>query len=156
MSFDLGEVSDRLEIHDVLARYSYAIDFRRWADLDAIFTPDATIDYRATGGITGNLAEIEAFLDSSFAMVNRSQHLMATTVIDFEPDRAAAATRTMCHNPMVFAGAGGIADPGRLAVFGLWYHDRFVRTAAGWRIAQRTQEQAYAFLPDGTPFQVPQ
>jgi len=33
----LQEISDRMEIQDVLAKYSDAIDSRRWDDLDALF-----------------------------------------------------------------------------------------------------------------------
>ncbi len=49
----LQEISDRLEIQQVLIDYSSAIDQRRFDDLDAVFTPDAYIDYRVTGGIDG-------------------------------------------------------------------------------------------------------
>jgi hypothetical protein len=40
----LGEVSDRLEIQQLLVDYSNAIDLRRFDDLDEVFTPDAYID----------------------------------------------------------------------------------------------------------------
>jgi hypothetical protein len=58
----LQEISDRLEIQDLLSRYSYAIDDRDWDRLDAIFTPDAVIDYSETGGAKGNVAQIKAWL----------------------------------------------------------------------------------------------
>jgi hypothetical protein len=152
---DLDEVAARLEIADLLARYSYAIDFRQWDELDAMFTDDAVVDYTATGGVRGSVAEIKAFVASAFAGVHRSQHLMGSMAITVDGAAGTATARTMCHNPMVFAGAGGQQDPGRLAYFGIWYHDRLVRTDAGWRIAERTQEQAYAFLPEGNRFQIP-
>lgn len=152
---DLHEVAARLEIADLLARYSYAIDFRQWDELDAMFTSDARIDYTATGGIAGSVEEIKAFLTAAFAGVHRSQHLMGSMAIEVDVVAGTATARTMCHNPMVFAGAGGQQDAGRLAYFGIWYHDRIVRTDAGWRIAERTQEQAYAFLPDGNAFTLP-
>ena len=49
----LQEISDRLEIQQLLVDYSTALDQRRFDDLDAVFTPDAYIDYRVTGGIDG-------------------------------------------------------------------------------------------------------
>ena len=49
----LAEVSDRLEIQQLLVDYSTAIDQRRFDDLDNVFTPDAYIDYRELGGIDG-------------------------------------------------------------------------------------------------------
>lgn len=46
-----------------------------------------------------------------------------------------------CHNPMVYEEAEG-----RVQVYlcGLWYHDTLVRTAAGWRISERTEEKCYS------------
>ncbi len=38
----LEEISDRLEIQQLLIDYSTAIDQKRFDDLDAVFTPDAT------------------------------------------------------------------------------------------------------------------
>ena len=40
----LAEISDRLEIQQLLVDYSTAIDSRRFDDLDKVFTPDAYID----------------------------------------------------------------------------------------------------------------
>jgi hypothetical protein len=36
----LQEMSDRLEIQDLLARYSHAIDTMQWDQLDALFKDD--------------------------------------------------------------------------------------------------------------------
>src|SRR5206468_11160516 len=55
MSYTVEALSDRLEIQDLITAYSYAIDFHRFDDLDAIFTPDATPDFTATGGTAGPL-----------------------------------------------------------------------------------------------------
>lgn len=40
----LAEISDRLEIQQLLVAYSTAIDLRRFDDLDDVFTPDAYSD----------------------------------------------------------------------------------------------------------------
>jgi hypothetical protein len=40
----LAEISDRLEIQQLLVDHSTAIDQRRFDDLDKVFTPDAYID----------------------------------------------------------------------------------------------------------------
>ena len=47
---DLQEISDRIEIQDLLSRYTDAIDRRDWDALDGVFTPDAFIDYTSVGG----------------------------------------------------------------------------------------------------------
>jgi hypothetical protein len=134
---DLQEISDRIEIQDLLARYTDAIDRRDWDALDRIFTSDARIDYSAVGGASGNLKEIKEFLDRSFKLFASSQHLVGSSVVDISGDEATA--RTICHNPMVFKGG----DDPQLLVCGIWYRDRLVRTPEGWRIAERVEESSY-------------
>ena len=58
----LEEISDRLEIQQLLVDYSTAIDKRRFDDLDEVFTPDAYIDYRAMGGIDGSYPDVKKWL----------------------------------------------------------------------------------------------
>jgi hypothetical protein len=130
------ELSDRLEIQDLITAYSYAIDFHRFDDLDAIFTPDATLDFTATGGVAGSLHEIKQWLASVLVHFGGHQHLVATSSVQVAGD--AATAKTICHNPMWFA------DPAQPPLFvGLWYVDSFVRTAQGWRISSRVQQKGY-------------
>jgi SnoaL-like domain len=130
------ELSDRLEIQDLITAYSYAIDFHRFDDLDAIFTPDATLDFTATGGVAGSLHEIKEWLASVLVHFGGHQHLVATSSVQVAGD--AATAKTICHNPMWFA------DPAQPPLFvGLWYVDSFVRTAQGWRISSRVQQKGY-------------
>lgn len=130
------ELSDRLEIQDLITAYSYAIDFHNFDDLDAIFTADATLDFTATGGAAGALPEIKTWLASVLGHFGGHQHLVATSAVELDGDTATA--RTICHNPMWFA------DAARPPVYvGLWYFDSFVRTAGGWRIASRVQRKGY-------------
>ncbi|MES1262816.1 MAG: nuclear transport factor 2 family protein, partial [Peristeroidobacter soli] len=58
----LQEISDRLEIQQLMTDYSHAIDQKNFDALDRIFTPDAYIDYRAMGGIDGKYPKIKAWL----------------------------------------------------------------------------------------------
>ena len=135
----LQEISDRLEIQDLLARYSHAIDKRDFAALDRVFTPDAHIDYSAMGGGRGNLAYIKAYLAAALKQFSGFQHLVATTDLTLQGDTADA--RTICHNPMIWH------DDGKDHVFfcGLWYRDKLVRTDAGWRISERVEESSYFY-----------
>jgi 3-phenylpropionate/cinnamic acid dioxygenase small subunit len=143
----LQEISDRLEIQDLLARYSYAIDERNWDALDTVFTPDAVIDYSETGGAAGSVAQIKAWLPKAMERFPRYQHMVATTKLELAGD--AARSRTCLFNPMVYQD-----DDGAEKVFfiGLWYRDKLVRTADGWRIAERYEEMGYAHnVPDMPP-----
>ena len=49
----LEEISDRIEINDLLVRYTVAIDEKDWELLDTVYTPDAKVDYTSSGGIKG-------------------------------------------------------------------------------------------------------
>lgn len=137
------ELSDRLEIQDLVTAYSYAIDFHRFDDLDAIFTPDATLDFTATGGRAGLLPEMKNWLSSVLIHFGGHQHLVATSMVELDGDVASATT--ICHNPMWFSDA---TQPPMFV--GLWYVDSFVRTANGWRIASRVQRKGYLHGLPGT------
>lgn len=135
----LQEMSDRLEIQDLFARYSFAIDEKNWDALDGVFTPDAQIDYSETGGAKGTYPEIKAWLPKALERFPQYQHMVATTKLDLNGDEA--LSRTILFNPMVHRN-----DAGEEQVFfiGLWYRDRLVRTPEGWRIAERYEEMSYA------------
>ncbi|MFC1420564.1 nuclear transport factor 2 family protein [Streptacidiphilus cavernicola] len=135
----LQELSDRIEIQDLLVRYSHAVDTREWKLFAECFTEDAVVDYTAFGGPCGTVAEVTAFLASVLPMFTATQHLVANSAVVLEGDRATA--RTMCHNPMALPGAEGAAG---LLLCGLWYVDELVRTPDGWRLRRRSEDKAYS------------
>jgi ketosteroid isomerase-like protein len=137
VTLSLQEISDRIEIQDLLVAYSHAIDTRDWDALDRVFTADAFIDYSAMGGSAGDLAATKEFLAQAMPMFSSFQHMVATSRVELDGDTATG--RTICHNPMV------VEHDGETTVFfcGLWYRDRFVRTPDGWRIATRVEEKSF-------------
>jgi len=137
MPMSMQEISDRLEIQDLMVRYSYAIDSRNWDALDDVFTPDAHIDYSVFGGSVGDLPSTKAFLAEAMPNFPVYQHMVSGTTIAIDGDTA--ETKTQCHNPMTL-GEGDDAD---LMVCGLWYVDKLVRTPEGWRIKERVEEKVY-------------
>ncbi len=138
MTMSLQDISDRLEIQDLLVSYSYAIDGRDFDALDDVFTSDAFIDYTAMGGSAGNLEETKKFLTEAMPAFSSFQHMVSTSKVEIDGDTAHA--KTICHNPMVMP----IGDD-KVQVFycGLWYVDDLVRTDAGWRITRRVEEKSY-------------
>lgn len=50
MVYTLEEVSDRLEIHELFARYVHATDDKDPKPLESIFLPTTTLDWSASGG----------------------------------------------------------------------------------------------------------
>lgn len=131
----MQEISDRLEIQQLLVDYASAIDAREFAQLADVFTVDAWIDYSALGGISGDAPTIIAWLPGALAAVPVYQHIVANIDIRLAGDTATG--RAICLNPMAMSDT-------RVGFYGLWYVDSFVRTPAGWRIARRVEERAFA------------
>lgn len=144
----LQEISDRLEIQDLVWRYSEIIDTRDFDKLrDDVFTPDAHIDYSEFGGSTGGTEETIAFLHKAMKIFPAYQHLNANIQIKLTvpPEGRLGETATgkvMCYNPQELKPTAGEED-GHIFVCGLWYHDEYVRTEAGWRIRKRVEEKSY-------------
>ncbi len=97
-ALSLEQISDRIEIDDLLIRYTVAIDTKDWELLDTVFTPDAKVDYTTSGGIKGSYPEVRAWLAEVLALFKMTQHLISNSVVRIDGDTAAA--RTMVFNPM--------------------------------------------------------
>ena len=132
----LEEISDRLEIQQLMIDYSNAIDQKRFDDLDLVFTEDAYIDYRVTGGIDGAFPEVKAWLKEVLPNFPAYYHMLGN--VDIRIDGDSAASRTICFNPMVFN-----AEEKQILFVGIWYVDEFVRTAEGWRMSRRVEEKCF-------------
>jgi 3-phenylpropionate/cinnamic acid dioxygenase small subunit len=126
---------DRLEVDDLLVRYATVIDARDWAGLDTVFTPDAHLDYRSAGGISGTFSEVRQWLSDVLPMFTSTQHLVVNRCVEIAPDGTARA-RSIFHNPNQLL----VEGQQWLFVVGGRYHDRLVRTTDGWRIASRVEE----------------
>jgi hypothetical protein len=140
----LAEISDRLEIQQLLIDYSTAIDRRQFDDLDRVFTPDAYIDYRAMGGIDGHFPEVKAWLAEVLPTFPAYAHMLGNFDVRVTGDTA--SSRTICFNPMVLAGdtQAGLSTPTPQVLFcGLWYEDEFIRTADGWRMSRRVETKCF-------------
>lgn len=144
MKYTLQQISDRLEIEDLITEYADAIDTMQLDRLDTVFSTDAFIDYSAMGGAVGRYPEVKAFLAQSMPIFKNTQHLIANYKISLNGDTATG--KIMCFNPMEL----NMGDkPSPVFFLGLWYIDDYVRTPDGWRIAKRSEVKSYDFnLPD--------
>ena len=129
---DLRELSDRLEIAELLARYARALDTKDWTLWRAVFTDDAHIDYRSAGGIAGDRETVANWLAETIGAFPMTQHYV--TNLEIELDGDAARVRAMFYNPLRFPGADDVTFCGG------WYHHRVVRTAGGWRSRDLREE----------------
>jgi len=131
----LDQISDRLEIEDLLTRYCYAIDDRDWNAYRNVFTADAVIDDTVTGGVRSGLEEHIVYMKQALSKIAMSQHAISTILVDVKGDDA--KVRAHCSCPMVID-----LGKGQTEVFfqGLWYRDRLARTPDGWRIKELVEE----------------
>jgi hypothetical protein len=148
MALTPQEISDRLEIEEVLIRYCYSVDDRDWDTYRKLFTPDAVIDDTVTGGVKSGVEEHVTYLTKALSKILISQHAISTTLIDLKGDEA--KVRTHCSCPMVVE-----LGEGKRQVFfqGLWYRNRLVRTQEGWKIKELLEEGYWTHnLPTGFSF----
>ena len=134
----LQQVSDRIEIHDVLVRYTAAIDQKNWALLDRCFTADAHLDYTSAGGIAGDYPKVRAWLEKALAPFPVTAHYVTNSQVELQGDEARA--RTAVLNPMQYRNPDGSMHH---FTVGAYYNDRLVRTGDGWRIRERVEENAF-------------
>lgn len=141
-AWTLDEVSDRLQIQQLLVDYATAIDTRQFDDLDEVFTNDAYIDYRAMGGIDGDYPDVKAWLAQVLPAFPMYAHILGNISIRFEDEggagRSSAVVRSLCFNPMVPGG-----DTEQVLFLGLWYDDVVVRTRHGWRLTRRVETKCF-------------
>lgn len=137
MTLSLQEISDRLELQDLVFRYAEIVDRKAFDELRDIFTADAIVDYSGTGGAVGNLNETIEFLHKALGMFPNHQHLVSNTQFKVEGDTATG--KIMCFNPMEMT----VEEGTHTFLLGLWYLDEFVRGGDGWRIKSRSQQASW-------------
>lgn len=136
---DLQVVSDKLEIHELLARYARGVDDRDWELYRSVFTDDAFIDYSSAGPPAGHRDEVASFLEQGFVAVPWSQHYI--TNVEIVVDGDAATVRAMFYNPMMLPGMDAPS------VCGGFYHHDLVRTPGGWKSRRLVEETRWFLNP---------
>jgi 3-phenylpropionate/cinnamic acid dioxygenase small subunit len=137
---ELREMLDHYAIEKILKRYARALDEKNYDALDGCFTPDAHLDYTCAGGIAGRYPEVKAWLAQVLDPLPEMQHFTTNVEIAFDGDSAAVTSYTLNVN--------GVHDAGgelRHMIVGAQYIDRCVRTAQGWRIADRREARLCVF-----------
>jgi ketosteroid isomerase-like protein len=141
VTLSVQEISDRLEIEQLLIRYCHAIDQRDWDTYRAVYTEDAVID-DVSAGPGNSVEDMVAFLKDALARVVLIQHAVSTSSIELDGDTAKA--RTVCHCPVVLDRGNGETE---LFFQGLWYVDEFARTPKGWKISKRSERGYFHNMP---------
>ena len=67
---------DKVEIHELLARYARACDTHDWPLLKSLFTEDAYLDYTSADCPAGTRDEMVQWLEEALTRVSWAQHFI--------------------------------------------------------------------------------
>lgn len=120
--------SDWLDICNLKARYCRCLDTKDWQGYAEVFAVDAVLDTSPSGGLTvAGRDALVAYVRSSISEDTITTHHIHAPEIAIDGDTATGIWSMQDRN---------IWPNGRkLLGFG-HYHERYVRTADGWRIAE--------------------
>src|SRR5262245_21926697 len=124
-------VADYIEIQQLVARYSHAIDMHGGdgSAYAALFTPDGSLGTQAKG--TAQLAEFAAKTNKDRSGPAFTSHFVTNVVIKPAPEGATGRSYLVALD---------IAEGGKPTTIlrGGHYDDVYVKTPQGWRIKSRT------------------
>jgi hypothetical protein len=124
MSTPFG-LQDRIELHELAARYANTIDARDWSRFRTVFTADCRYELRGFGRLDSVTIGIDALVDlMTYSPAHPIAHHVTNVEVDATGDEVRMFSKIVGTLP---AGGAGSAD----------YHDIVVRTDAGWRLAER-------------------
>ena len=131
-------VADLLAIQDLATSYAHAVDDLDWPRWEALFVPDARIDYTSAGGIEGTPAELAAWMPAALSIFTFCMHTTSTHEIRFTgADTATGRVHVLNRNGAHWEGNPEIVDVGAV------YDDTYRRVGDAWRFASRVEHTKY-------------
>ena len=131
-----SRIEDEREIEQLLYRYAWMVDQRKWELMDSVFSADASIDYTSTGGQKGHHRATLEWLHRALEPWPINLHLIQNISIEFTTD--GARSRCCFLAPMGRVRPDGAQD---VITNAGYYFDRLIKTADGWRISERVCQQ---------------
>jgi hypothetical protein len=92
---------DRLDIQDLMARYSRAIDFGRWDELPTFFTDDCTLDFGKVMGSHRGKDAVRGFATMLAGTGLTMRHYVTNCIIEGVADRATATTYVLAFTGQI-------------------------------------------------------
>ena len=138
----MDRTADRLDIIELLHRYSWAMLDKDWTAWQACFAEGAHVDYTTAGGIAGTPAEAAAWLETTMAMFAITASQASNAVVTFDGNDVDDAAKVRSMYRMVMKIDGGASAPTYMEAQGA-YADTMVRTADGWKLANRYEHLFY-------------
>lgn len=120
-------LEDRLDLHELAARYGDVIDDRNWDALGDIFTPEAIFEVVGLVVMTG-LADIKRYMEQE------GRHPLAHLITNIHTVEGDGGVELRSRG--IFPIAGKNSRPGHRVFYGSYY-DKVVMTNGGWRVNHR-------------------
>jgi ketosteroid isomerase-like protein len=92
---------DRLDIQDLMARYSRAIDFGRWDELPTFFTDDCTLDFGKVMGSHRGKDAVRGFATMLAGTGLTMRHYVTNCIIEGAGERATATTYVLAYTGQI-------------------------------------------------------
>jgi hypothetical protein len=124
----LQRLLDLEEIKQLKARYCRLVDAKEWDAFGALFTDD--YHFESDGGVQNSRAEVVAMVTRTLSSATTIHHCHTPEITFTGPDTASGiwAMNDYCSWP---------SEGGEFVLRGYGhYHEDYVRTADGWRIAR--------------------
>ena len=128
MNPSVRELLDRVEIQELRAKYSRAIDYGEYERASEIFTDDAFVNYR--GGACNGPDEVEAYWNEHVAY-EFSLHTVTMPELSIDGDEATGKWYLFVPYR---------TTDGRDGIVMGWYEDQYRRVDDGWKIAEMDME----------------
>jgi len=125
-----GGMDDRLAITRLLHRYCAMLDSMELELVTELFTPDCAVIYGPDERMRSEGADNLAASLRRLHRFARTSHHLSNVDIDLDANEARGRSYVLAWHQH---------PDGRTQTLYAEYHDRFVRTAGGWRIAERRQ-----------------
>ena len=142
--YDARAVADRLQIEDVLARYSYGIDQRAWDAWNDLFTPDAILDYSSIGLGRCSPDEFRTRISANDSVRLSGQHLHSNFMFTMQGDEATVGSE---YSMVTISRSERPGVARRVRAGGRCEYD-LVRTPGGWRIRGRSTSPKWSERDD--------
>jgi SnoaL-like domain len=131
-TLDLRALQDRLDITDVLYKYSSAIDSYDKEGVRSTLADDVEARYGNLDPVSGGDALTE-WISGATATITWQHHMLTVYHVNIDGDSATALSYLTSYQ--VFD-----PDPNVAKTLVARYHDELRRTPAGWKISKRTAE----------------
>jgi hypothetical protein len=124
----MSKVDHKQALYELVCRYAQAVDRRDWTQLEALFTPDASL--KGPGFSMDGRAAIIAGM-RALGQYSATQHHVHQQLVELDGPSAGAETYCVANHLYERDGVKRKLD------WGIRYQDRFVCEPDQWRFAQR-------------------